>query len=658
MVMLVAVLGVAAFAGNVCLRRLAPELGGVSAGIAWGLLATTALIAQHLAPLALGGLSRASVLVATAVVLAAALAARRGIVRRPAEADVAIDPDRGRLVFLIAAAAALAVAGAAVAFLRAHAADPTVSSDALNFQVPQVARWMQSGSMWQLDQFFPDYSNATYPHHGNLLLLAVVLPFKAASLARLVPVPFAVLTCLGVYAAARELGAARGWALLAAALPAALPLFIKTALEGANTDTPMTFFVVAAVLFLLRHQRTRARPDLVLAGLALGLALGTKWYALTALPPMLLVWAIAQKLDRVPWRRLAADAAWLGGLALAAGGIWLARNWIEAGNPLFPQPLGPFTAPRDTIREQAGFSLADYAFDGEVWSTYLRPQFDRFIAAPGYALAAAPVLALVVARRRRAGRAAAVALAALAALAVYFVMDYSAFGPEDRPVLAFASMRYAMPALLLGAIALAWAGTQVPRVAGALLAAALGVAVLQGLHSEHRPDLSYPAMAAGALAVGIAAWAARGRGRPALAVLAVLAVAGAAVVRDRAAGRGYGALDPAIAWIEANAPAGHRVALAGVWSVDGVSPVLPAFGPRLGNEVAYAGPFDQHLLRQERDPERFRARLRDGHFDLLVVGRGIVAGRGPAPEESWARAAGAVPVLASPRLALLALPAG
>ena len=62
MVMLVAVLGVAAFAGNVALRRLAPDLGGVPAALAWGLLATTALIVQHLAPLALGLLSRGSVL--------------------------------------------------------------------------------------------------------------------------------------------------------------------------------------------------------------------------------------------------------------------------------------------------------------------------------------------------------------------------------------------------------------------------------------------------------------------------------------------------------------------------------------------------------------------------------------------------------------------
>ena len=72
------------------------------------------------------------------------------------------------------------------------------------------------------------------------------------------------------------------------------------------------------------------------------------------------------------------------------------RNWVEAGNPLFPQPLGPFNAPRDVYREIAGFSLADYATDPAVWKTYLRPQFDRLFAAPGYVLAVAPLLALMI----------------------------------------------------------------------------------------------------------------------------------------------------------------------------------------------------------------------------------------------------------------------
>jgi 4-amino-4-deoxy-L-arabinose transferase-like glycosyltransferase len=641
--MLVAVFGVAAYAGDVAVRRLAPDLAGVPRWVAWALTATSALLLIHGVPLVLGLLSVASVLVMTALVGAASLVAARGARVRGAERAPAVP---GGPEWLGAGLLVLA-AGAALAYLRLHAAEPTLSSDTLNFQLPQVARWIQTGSMWQLDQFFPEYSNATYPHHGNVLLLAVVLPLDGTELARLVPVPYAGLTALAVYAAARELGAARGWALVAAALVLAIPIYAFEALAGANTDTPMTFFTVAGVLFLLRHHRTGARSDLVLAGVAFGLALGTKWYALTTLPPILAVWAFAR------WRagdRWIADAARLAGLILLAGGIWLVRNTVETGNPLFPQPLGPLPAPVDTIREQAGWTLAHYLFDFDVWRTYLEPQFTDYFAAPGYLLTVVPFAAGAYAWRRRDGRAAAVAAAAIGCLALYFVTPYSAFGAEGTPTIAFASMRYAIPALLLGAVALAWLGTRAPRAAGLALAAISALAVLQGLRSGY--DVGRGLVLSSAVVVALAVWAARRAGpRLAVAGAVVLLVAGAALVRDRADGRWYAGYDPVFNWLETNAPDDTRVALAGVWPVSGVSPALPAFGPRLDNDVAFAGPFVEHLLRAERDPRRFARRLRG--FDVLVVGRGLVATGRPAPEESWARAAGFRPVVASDALALL-----
>jgi hypothetical protein len=137
--------------------------------------------------------------------------------------------------------------------------------------------------------------------------------------------------------------------------------------------------------------------------------------------------------------------------------------------------------------------------------------------------------------------------------------------------------------------------------------------------------------------------------RAVAAAALVVAVAGAAVTANRLDGRSYAAADPVLGWIDAHAPAGHRIGLAGIWSVSGVSPVLPAFGPRLRNRVEYAGPFVAHMLRRYRGQAPFTARLRSRRYDLLVVGRG----HGIPPEEGWARAAGFAPVVSSPRLALL-----
>ena len=82
--------------------------------------------------------------------------------------------------------------------LRDLAGAPITSIDAQNFQVPIVARWLQGDSLWGLHQFIADYSNATYPQNGNLLVAVVMLPFDSAFLARLVAAPYWALAGVGV----------------------------------------------------------------------------------------------------------------------------------------------------------------------------------------------------------------------------------------------------------------------------------------------------------------------------------------------------------------------------------------------------------------------------------------------------------------------------
>ena len=322
-------------------------------------------------------------------------------------------------------------------------------------------------------------------------------------------------------------------------------------------------------------------------------------------------------------------------IAGGVGGIWMLRNWILAGNPLFPQPFLGLNAPRDIYRETAGSTLADYATDWTVWRESLLPQFRDLFAGPGLLLAVSPLLAL---RHRGAPR--ALAVAALATMLAYALTPYSALGPPGNPVAAASSMRYALPALALGAMVLATAPRLVLPVAG--------LALVQGVAATYEPALPTAEVLLAALAIVAVIRLAIRRPRLAAAGLAAAAVAGAYAIR---APTGYGAGDPALAWLEANAQSGHRIALAGDWSVPGLPPTLPAFGPRLGNEVAYAGPFVDHMLRHERDPRRFAQRLRG--YDIVVVGRGFAPTASPAPEESWARAAGYVPVAASDRLTVL-----
>jgi hypothetical protein len=79
------------------------------------------------------------------------------------------------------------------------------------------------------------------------------------------------------------------------------------------------------------------------------------------------------------------------------------------------------------------------------------------------------------------------------------------------------------------------------------------------------------------------------------------------------------------------------------------------FGPRLRNDVRYVGPWIRHRLEQYTRPGPFRAALRDGRYELLLVGRGSPPKDVVAPER-WALGAGWKPVARGPAMTLLRAP--
>src|SRR5206468_12836771 len=115
-------------------------------------------------------------------------------------------------------------------------------------------------------------------------------------LASMVAVPWYLMSGLACYCLARQLRTPRPLALLSAVLVAAVPSLCAVGLPGdtgAMTDASAVAALGAAMTFLLRHAQ-RPRPgELALAGLALGLALGTKWYGLTYAGLLGLIWAAA-----------------------------------------------------------------------------------------------------------------------------------------------------------------------------------------------------------------------------------------------------------------------------------------------------------------------------------------------------------------------------
>jgi hypothetical protein len=658
-------------------RRRLPALRGAARALALALLITLGLLAVHLVPGALGLLGRGSVLACTGVWLLAALLLRPA---RGRHEPGLRPPAAGTAAGVLAAGCAISVVAATLAFGADRLFLAPGSVDILNFHLPGIASWIQDGSIWGVHEFGPDVSPGRYPNNGDVVLLAAILPWHSDFLSHLLPYAYYLLCGVAAYGLALELGASRPAAVTAGSLLLAMPIVALPALANSFPDVIMVFGLAVGALFLLRHRRTGATSDLVLAGLALGLSFGTKWYGVSAAVVVFAVWAVGTRIEGAPWRRVAGQGAALIGLIALVGGIWMVRNWVQSGNPVYPvevEVLGVtiFSAPVDVVRAAAGSTIAGYLTDPEAWTDYILPQYrDAFalvgpLVLAGLVAVAAALIGPVRARLDRGALIAVLAAALLIAVA-YSVTPYTAGGAPGQPTLVYASARYLVPALLLSLVLIA-AATGAVRWGPVAFSALALVAIWDGIRLAGAgeltdAELAWRDWAWAALILVLAAtagWIARRpvERRPPLAALCAAALLALAAVlaggwelQRRFVEQRYVGIDATADWIRANAPADARVGLAGRWT-DAFSPALPAFGPRFENEVAYVGEFVDGTLRAHTERGEFTAALRERDLDLLVIGRG----RDPqprVPEQDWAEAAGFEPVAESPTLSLYRAP--
>lgn len=632
-------LGACGFAGWLTVARRLPWLHGILHGLAVFLAVTGLVVGVHLLPGAFGVLSREMVLTeALLVAFAARHLPARPAVPRPRD-------EREPLDMLAWMGLTIAAVGA-LALVIQRSTQAVDSVDALSTHLPAVARWIQEGTFWQLVQYAPDLSNATYPHNGAMLMLAAVLPWESTFLVRYVDVPFLVAAAAGVYAFARELRAPTGPAALAAAAFTCMAAVNEPALRQAQMDPPMLAWFAIGAVFLLRSARGAPLAETVLAGAGLGLAFGTKWYAVVYVPLLVLVWLVAR---RGAWR----EAAVLIGTTTLTGGFWLVRNWVEAGNPLHPASVpGLFDAPPDPLRERAGFTVSDYLFDGRIWTETFIPAWGENFGILMPLLLAAAVVALILGRRE----VRVVAGLALFMAALYTKLPDTAFGLPGEPRLVGANARYLVPALMGGAVGAAWLGNRWRLPVSLLLLAGVVDGAIRSYGEPGAGDFLWAAVLL-AVAGGLAVVLRRRTINPVVAAAGVLLIVIGAgwEARNRDLVEPYRDIEPTIRYIEASVPPGGRIALGKTWNTAGVAPTLPAFGPRLANRVEYLGTFVDGTLRRWRRREGFDRQVRQGRYDAVILGTGVPPqDGGEEPEATWLRELGYSERERTPRLVLFA----
>ncbi len=687
----VGTVGAVALAAAVLLHRRFAHLTGSPRIVAFGLLLCAGVVIAHLAPAALGLLHRWSALAAAALLVIAVARLRRVA---PGPADRPPPGPRSSTASWIVAVVAVAAVGVwFLAFLREHATVAVTHSDYVTFTMPQIARWIQSATVWKQIEFNPRYPVGTYPNSGDTWFLAFVLPWRNDAFVRLATYPLLGLTGVGIYGLARELRASAAHAALFAALALATRVVTIPAIDYVKPDCFMLAGFAGGALFLVRGLRARRTSDLVLAGIGLGLAFGSRWYGVPFVAVLVGLWAVGSLVERRGLRPTGRQAVVVVAVIAAVGGFWLVRNVAVTGDPVFPAKVAAlgvtvFDAPRDVVLDTTGFSIADYAGRPAAFRRYILPEWKTAIGASGVVIGLAVLIAIgrgIAGVRKRRGAfgdraGVGVAGAAFVIACIYVVSPATAQGRHAHPYpgLVAANSRYLAPALILGAAAGAWALATARRWRPLFELVALA-AVIEGLVGNYawQPggiapfDLRASSIAEAVAVILIALAAAvairalsRRVSRPTRhrllvgSVVAAIAVAIAAGYVDQRHfnDRRYRGADATIDWVLDHASSGHRIGTTGVWNGVLLSPNLPAFGPRFGNYVAFIGPIERGMLQYYERRGAFLNAVRRGRYDLVIVGRGFIPMAAPSREQRWLRSAGFKPVTSSPRFVLMRSP--
>jgi hypothetical protein len=538
--------------------------------------------------------------------------------------------------------------------------------DSLWYHLPLAAGFFQSGSVTAVQHLDPLTLARFYPADSELLHSVAMAIVHRDVVSPLLNVGWLAVAMLAGWCLGRPFGAAP-LSLLAVSVVLGAHVFAVSQAGNATNDIVVTAALLSAAAILATafaperptgpRDRTTTRGAVLVAGLAAGIAAGTK---LNLLVPVAVL-TVGLVPVAVRGTRRETLALWLGGV-LATGVLWYVRNLFAAGNPLpWLHAIGPLDlpGPDDAQGLRPAFTVVHFLGDGDVWNNYFLPGLhvefgDLWPATLG--LAAVGMVAAIT--RGAVPVVRVLGGCALAGAAVYLVTPLSAGGVEGHPVVFATNLRWLAPFLALG----------LALVPGTPIAGhrwgRIGVAVLLIVPLAASLDLgtwgSDPNLAAAALVAAglVSAWAAvlalSQWGRAPLAVgaaIAVVAVGAAAVYapasrdylddRFRTAPTGSG-LEAAFGW--AKGVGGADIGLAGTTAAFSQ---YPFYGTDLSNSVSYpALPGPRDSLAPIRSCRAWRSAIDAGHFDFLVTAPRFDPAHPerplPAPEGGWTRTSSGV----------------
>jgi len=607
-----------------------PAWGGAPARLVEVVLALAALL---LASEALGTFAAFGIVELAAVAVVAAAAAWFWSVRSDSGAAPARPPDppASTLAIWLAAAAVAAVAAAWMVPTLQSLAGGMDRADTLWYHMPLATRFAHGAHFGAIDYFDPIFFASYYPANSEVFHAVGLTAYDRDVLSPLLNLGWLGLGLTGAYCIGRPYGVGPQ-ALIGGAIALGAQNLVEFQAGEALNDIVGVSLVLAAVGILANG---RTAPPLAVAGLAAGMAGGTK---LSFLAPVValfvaVVW-IAGRGDRLR------SALLFGVPAFLAGGYWFVRNLVAVGNPIPFTTWGPLglPSPERAFELRPGYSVFHYATDFDVWKDWFFPGLDEsfgflwplviatFVGCGVYAL-----------WRGRDPLVRALGAVVLFTAIAYVFTPLTAAGEEGAPIAFVWNVRYIAPAAAIGLALLPClpAARVTPRARGLTLGllAVLFIATCAALVQWQQGH------AKGAIAAGVGVLVAfavlrrlRGRGRLGVGAPRRWAIGLAALVAVGVLSAGwweqrhflehrYDNLSPQLKIADAARWARDlRDAKVAISGVRGVFNQYPFYGTALENEVQWLGKEGPDGA-YERIPtcSEWREALADGGYTHVIT---------------------------------------
>jgi hypothetical protein len=221
-----------------------------------------------------------------------------------------------------------------------QALTPPWDYDSLLYHLQGPRLFLQAGRIQNL----PENWLTSYPLTVQMLFL-LGLRFESDSFAKVINLAYGVLLSLMTYALARRY-LDRTHAFVAITVLIGIPIGpIWGSL--AYIDMAWATSILLGIYAVMRWRDDRRRRWLIIAGLGLGLAAGTKYFALGT-AAIIGLWIISNDVRR-GWKILLTDALTYGIVAGLIAAPWYVKSWLWTGSPLYPIVF----AGTDRIAQQA-----------------------------------------------------------------------------------------------------------------------------------------------------------------------------------------------------------------------------------------------------------------------------------------------------------------